>query len=91
VSDYEITPEFVINHIKKTFDRGNDITEAIRTLVKTDTSLWKPTLQVSPATGDTVKKTENKQYVMEFKAELDESMRRKRTYQDNTFKAYALL
>jgi hypothetical protein len=28
---------------------------------------------------------------MEYKAELDESMRRKRTYQDNTFKAYALL
>jgi hypothetical protein len=46
-SDYEITAEFVVNHIKKTFDRGNDIAEAIRTLVKTDTSLWKPTLQVS--------------------------------------------
>jgi hypothetical protein len=28
---------------------------------------------------------------MEYKAELDESMRRKRTYEDNTFKAYALL
>lgn len=24
-SDYEITAEFVINHIKMTFDRGNDI------------------------------------------------------------------
>jgi hypothetical protein len=28
---------------------------------------------------------------MKYKAELDESMRRKRTYEDNTFKAYALL
>jgi hypothetical protein len=38
-SDYEITAELVVNHIKKTFDRGNDIAEVIRTLVKTDTSL----------------------------------------------------
>jgi hypothetical protein len=28
---------------------------------------------------------------MEYKAELDKAMRRKRTYEDNTFKAYALL
>jgi hypothetical protein len=72
-SDYEITAEFVVNHIKKTFDRGNDIAEAIRTLVKTDTSLWKPTLQVSTATEPIVKEREDKQYVMEYKAELDES------------------
>jgi hypothetical protein len=90
-SDYEITAKFVVYHIKKTFDRGNDITEAIRTLVKTDTSLWKPTLKVSTATESTVKERENKQYEMEYKAELDESMRRKRMYQDNTFRAYALL
>jgi hypothetical protein len=34
-SDYELTAEVVVNHIKKTFDRGNDIAEAIRTLSKT--------------------------------------------------------
>jgi hypothetical protein len=90
-SDYEITAEFVVNHIKKTSDRGNDIAEAIRTLVKTDTLLWKPSLQVSTGTQPTVKAREDKQYVMEYKAELDESMRHKRTYQDNIFKAYALL
>jgi hypothetical protein len=38
-----------------------------------------------------VKEREDKQFVMEYKAELDGSMRRKRTYQYNTFKAYALL
>ena len=31
-SNYEITAEFVVNHIKKDFDRGNDIAEALRTL-----------------------------------------------------------
>jgi hypothetical protein len=59
--------------------------------VKTDTLLWKPTLQVSTETEPAVKEREDKQFVMEYKAELDKSMRRKRTYQDNTFKAYALL
>jgi hypothetical protein len=90
-SDYEITAEFVVNHIKKTFDRGNDIAEAIRTLTKIDTSMWKPTLLLSTETDSAVKEREDKQFVMEYKAELDESMLRKRTYQDNTFKAYALL
>jgi hypothetical protein len=28
---------------------------------------------------------------MEYKAELDEAMKRQRTYEDNMFKAYALL
>ena len=31
-SDYENTALFVINHIKKDFDRGNDIDEALRKL-----------------------------------------------------------
>jgi hypothetical protein len=91
-SDYEITAEFIVNHIKKKFDRGNDISEALRTLVKANTSLWKPTLLVSNETDAPVKEREDKQFaVMEYTAELDESMRRKRTYEDNTFKAYALL
>jgi hypothetical protein len=35
---------------------------------------------------------EKTKFVMEYKAKLDEAMRRKRTYEDNTFfKAYALL
>jgi hypothetical protein len=76
-SDYEITAEFVGNHIKKTFDRGNDIAEALRTLVKDNTSLWKTTLLVSTKTDAPVKEREDTQFVMEYKAELDESMRRK--------------
>jgi hypothetical protein len=90
-SDYEITAEFVVNHIKKTFDRGNYIAEALRTLVKANTSLWKPTLLMSTETDAPVKEREDKQFIMEYKAKLDESMRRKRTYKDNTFKVYALL
>ena len=39
-SDYELTAEFGVNRIKKTFDRGNDIAEAIRTLTKADTEVY---------------------------------------------------
>jgi hypothetical protein len=46
---------------------------------------------LSTETYSAVKEREDKQFVMEYKAELDESMRRKQTYEDNTFKAYALL
>jgi hypothetical protein len=38
-----------------------------------------------------IKKTEDKQYEMEFRAELAESMKRKSTYKNNMYSAYALL
>mgnify|MGYP000243763899 FL=1 len=90
-SDYEVTNEFVVNHIKKTFDRGNDVAEALRRLVKADTDTWKPTLKISTDVDGAIVVREDKQFVMEYKAELDEAMKRKRTYEDNMFKAYALL
>ena len=43
-SDFETTSEFLINHVKKTFDRGNDVAEALRVLIPQNTDLWKPTL-----------------------------------------------
>jgi hypothetical protein len=46
-SDYEVTAEFVINHIKKTFDYGKDIAEALRTLKKPDPESWEPAIQAS--------------------------------------------
>ena len=59
-SDYEITGKFVVNHIKKTFDRGNNIAEALRTLTKADTDVWKPTLKRSTETDIDLKETEDK-------------------------------
>ena len=58
-SDYQTTAEFVVNHIKKTFDRGNDVAESLRTLKPQDTTVWEPTLQISSANDETTKKTRN--------------------------------
>jgi hypothetical protein len=90
-SDYEITAEFVVNHIKKTFDRGNNISEALRTLVKPDTDAWKSTLKMSVDADTNIKQQEDKQFEMECKAELNQAMKRRRAFEDNTFKAHALL
>ena len=63
----------------------------MRTLRRANTNDWKPTLRVSALTDFTLMSRENRQLEMEYKAELDESMRRKRIYEDNLYKAYALL
>jgi superfamily II DNA/RNA helicase len=57
-SDFETTSELLINYVKKTFDRGNDVAEALRTLTPENTELWKPTLQFSIAADDVVSKQE---------------------------------
>ena len=45
-SDFETTSEFLVNHVKKTFDRGNDIAEALRRLIPVNTDAWKPNTQL---------------------------------------------
>ena len=90
-SDFETTSEFMINHVKKTFDRGNDVAEALRLLRKPDTSVWKPSLSFSTQESIVLKTHEDRQYELEYKADLDEYMKRKRMYDNNLFKAYALI
>ena len=46
-SDFETTSQFLLNYIKMTFDRGNDVAEALRILHPTDTDVWKPLLLFS--------------------------------------------
>ena len=50
-SDYEIATEFFINFIKKTYDYGNDIGQALDTLTEPNTGGWKKNLEVSISTG----------------------------------------
>ena len=88
-SDFETTSEFILNYIKKTYHRGNDISESSREMKKTDTNLRKPKLQFSTKTEDEAKKRENQQFELAHKAEFDEYMKRKRDYDENIFKVYA--
>ena len=90
-SDYEVTCEFIINYIKRTFQHGNDIAESLRTLSLCDVEEWKPKLTTSKSDNDNIAKIENRQFEIEFKAKLDESMKRTTTYEQNIYKAYAFL
>ena len=49
----------MINFIKRTFDRGNDIAETLRTLNLQETDKWMPELKMSKANDNETKIREN--------------------------------
>ena len=76
-SDYEITTEFVINHIRKTYTDGEDNATALETLQDIDVKEWKPRIETSVELDDQIRATEQKQFDMEHKMECDDFMKRK--------------
>ena len=90
-SYYKITAEFFINHINNKSDWGNNVSEALWTLVKSDTEIWEPTINISSNMDAIIKEIEDNQFAMEYKEELDWSMRINTTYEDNAYKFYTLL
>ena len=53
-------------------------------LVKLDTNVWNPTLEISSDIYASIKESEYTQFVRKYKAKLNKDMRRKITYEDNT-------
>ena len=86
-SKYKNASEFMINYIKRTFDRGNDIAETLRTLSMQETEKWMPILKMSSANDESIKTRENRQYEIEYKSKLDEAIKREDKYQQNLYKA----
>jgi hypothetical protein len=89
-SDYETTTEFLINYIKKTFDYGSDIGQALKELKEVDINPWKPTLNQSSDTDAAIEAIQNKQFEMEFKADYDSYRKRVLALENNKMKVYAL-
>jgi secreted Zn-dependent insulinase-like peptidase len=90
-ADYETTTDYLINHIKKTLNFGNDIGIALEELEDYDMHQHRPSLKTSISADADTKEAENKQYEIKFKAEFDAFMKRKQNYEANTTKAYAFL
>ena len=90
-SDYELMIEFLINHIKKTFEFGKDIGTALKEFKPLDTNQWKPSIEVSIAPEDEIRGAEIQQFGIEFKADYEAYHKRLQTYENNLTKAYALL
>ena len=90
-ADYESTTEFLINHIKRTFDFGSDIGTVLETLEEFDLNQFKPSLSISLSVDEGVKIAEDKQFEIEFKAEFDAFTKRKQAMEMNIPKSYAFL
>jgi hypothetical protein len=85
-SNYESGADFIINHIKKEYERGQDIAELLQELKKTDTNTWMPKLKGSTKKDEEAKATQDRQFEMEYKAKLGEALHRIRIYDDNLVK-----
>lgn len=90
-SDYEITTEFLINHIQKEYEFGSDIATALNQLEAFNLNKFKPRLETSTSGDATVKAAEEKQFEMEFRAKFERYTIREETYNNNLTKAYAFL
>ena len=91
-ADYETTTEFLVNHIKKTFNFGIDIGTALESPEITySMDQHKPILQISKNSDAATSEAENKQFEIEFKEEYGAFIKRKQSYETNITKAYAFL
>jgi predicted house-cleaning noncanonical NTP pyrophosphatase (MazG superfamily) len=90
-SDYQVTTKFIINHILTTYKYGEDIRQALEEESEALTDMWVPDLQKSTNTDPAAKAKEDEEFKMLWKAKLNEYIRRKCTYKNNSIKAYGLL
>ena len=70
-SDFETTNNFLVNYVKRTYVRGNDIAEALRNMELPDTGNWKPNLRIGTSLDADEKKREEKLNELDYKAEYD--------------------
>ena len=90
-SDFELTKDYLINHIRKTYDTRDDIAKALETEAEFDLSTVQPMLKVSRESDAMKKAAENKEFEMEQAADMELFAKQKRCYSNNKIKAYALL
>ncbi len=88
-SNYESAADFIINHIKKEYERGWDIAESLRELKKPDTDTWMPKLKGSTKKDEEAKATQDRQFEMEYEAKLGKALHRICIYDDNLVKSFA--
>ena len=90
-SDYGKTTEYLINHIKKTYDHGKDIATALKNLEEFDLTPLAPTLGTSTKTDAALRATEEKQFEIDYNKKSERFIIREEQYEKNKDKAYAFL
>ena len=88
-SNCTVITQFIINHVRKTFECGDDIGDALEKRI--DTAFPAPILQPATATDAAAKALEEKQNKILYRAEVATYVAQKDNCQANEGKAYALL
>ena len=83
--DYEIVTKFLILHIRKNFNNGDDIGNALENLQ--EVQFTSPTLVMSSSEDRDMKLREDKQNDMIFEAKLAIFLKQEETYRTNKGKA----
>jgi hypothetical protein len=82
---------FRINHIKQTFEYGNDVGTALERLEGFNIEEYKPKLTVSTNEDERIRISEDRQFEIECKANFDAYMKQEQALETNMTKAYAFL
>ena len=88
-AEYETVTRYLLLHIRKTFQNGDDIGNALDTLQ--EITFWPPTLKISTNSNETIQRRENREYEMIFEAKLTLHLKQEDIYRTNKGKAYAFL
>ncbi len=89
-SDFVTATNFIINHIRQHYKKGDDIAKALEEQRDMDFDKIKPELKQSTKTG-TDKDLQDKQFEKEFEVDYSQYSARKSQYEDNKAAAHALL
>ena len=92
-SDYNTVTKYIINHIQKQYNNGDDIAKALEEGKTADMDAWKPKMDTStkdPINEKAEYEAETEQNKIMYKAKVDSWIRRADTYRSNIGRAYAL-
>ena len=90
-NEFETTTNYIINHIRRTYNKGKDITDALEKEAMPNFKAIKPRLQKSDADKQEDHDLEDKDFKIEYKIDMEEHKKRVKAFEDNLDKAYGLL
>ena len=90
-SDYVTVTNFLINYVRRTYTKGEDIANALEKLEEVDFTTLEPVMKQSSSSDAAVKERENKQFEKQYEIKYTEYERRVNQYQENRVQAEAML
>ena len=90
-SDYVTVTHFLINYIRRTYTKGEDVAVALETFKEVDFEPDRPKMKISTSDDATLAIRENKQFEKEFEVQYTAFNTRMDQYKDNKISAEALL